>query len=114
LNIGLLSSVIKVAGMPNSSSKRLRKSHPIVAAVVPPVVAAVVQPVAKRLARIEALLFEMRFEQDVQARRISVLKEVVEALTERPSSRKGQRPESQNRPAQPANGARLAEPAASH
>lgn len=53
--------------MSKLNTKRLRKSHPLVAAVVPPVVAAVVQPVAKRLARIEALLIEMRFEQDVQA-----------------------------------------------
>lgn len=33
---------------------------------VAPNVAAVVQPVAKRLSRMEALLIEMRYEQDVQ------------------------------------------------
>jgi len=99
--------------MPKPNTKRLRKSDPIVAAVVPPVVAAVVQPVAKRLARIEALLIEMRFEQDVQAKRINVLKELCDARTEGPFSKR-ERPGSQNRPAQPTNGNGLAEPAAAH
>lgn len=35
--------------------------------------AAVVQPVAKRLSRIEALLIEIRHEQDVQLRRVAKL-----------------------------------------
>ena len=35
--------------------------------------AAVVQPVAKRLSRMEALVIEMRHEQDVQLKRISAL-----------------------------------------
>jgi hypothetical protein len=48
---------------------------------VQPIVAAVVQPVAKRLARIEALLLEMRHEQDVQLKRIKALTERVDALT---------------------------------
>jgi hypothetical protein len=49
---------------------------------VPPIVAAVVQPVAKRLSRIEALLFEMRHEQDVKLRRIVALEAKIVALTE--------------------------------
>jgi hypothetical protein len=81
---------------------------PLVAAVVPPVVAAVVQPVAKRLSRIEDLLIEMRFEQDLQAKRITALKEKLEAFTERRVSRR-ERPDNQNRPAQPANGTGLAQ-----
>jgi hypothetical protein len=50
---------------------------------VRPVVAAVVQPVAKRLARIEALLIEMRYEQDVQLRRAAALEVQLDTLTER-------------------------------
>jgi hypothetical protein len=49
---------------------------------IPPIVAAVVQPVAKRLARMEALLIEMRHEQDVKLKRISALQEQVATLTE--------------------------------
>jgi hypothetical protein len=58
--------------MPNA--RRRRK--------VPPIVAAVVQPVARRLSRIEGLLIEMRHEQDVHLRRITVLQEQVDTLTE--------------------------------
>ena len=102
--------------MPNTHTKRRRKSHPIVAAVIPPLVAAVVppvvakvvQPVAKRLSRIEALLIEMRCEQDLQAKRVNALKEKLEALTERRASKR-QRPANQNRPTQPAKGAGLAQ-----
>jgi hypothetical protein len=50
---------------------------------VPPIVVAVVQPVTRRLSRIEALLIEMRNEQDVQLRRISSLQVQLDALTER-------------------------------
>jgi hypothetical protein len=56
-------------------SKKARRS-------VPPVVAAVVQPVAKRLSRIEALLIEMRYEQDVQLKRFNALLVRLDALTE--------------------------------
>jgi hypothetical protein len=65
--------------MPKASIQRRRTLQPIVAAVVP----AVVQPVAKRLARIEALLIEMRFEHDIQTKRINALKTQLDALTER-------------------------------
>ena len=47
-----------------------------------PIVAAVVQPVAKRLARMEALLIEMRYEQDVKLKRLNALQEQVDTLTE--------------------------------
>lgn len=101
--------------MPKTHTERPRRTPPfvaavvppLVAAVVPPVVAAVVQPVAKRLARIEALLLEMRFEQDLQAKRISTLKEKLQDLTEKRISKR-ERPGSQHRPAQPANGNGLA------
>lgn len=49
---------------------------------VKPLVAAVVQPVAKRLARIEGLLVEMRYEQDVKLKRIAKLQAQLDALTE--------------------------------
>ena len=44
--------------------------------------AAVVQPVSKRLSRMEALLIEMRYEQDVQLRRITSLQAQLDTLTE--------------------------------
>ena len=50
--------------------------------VFQPIVAAVVQPVARRLARMEALLLEMRYEQDVQLKRSSALQEQLDTLTE--------------------------------
>jgi len=107
---------ITLAGMRTPNTKRRRRSHPLVAAVVPalvdavvpPVVASVVQPVAKRLARIEALLIEMRFELDRQAKRVSALKEKLDGLTERRVSKR-ERPGNQNRRAQPANGTGLAQ-----
>jgi hypothetical protein len=83
LNIRGAFSASKVPGMPKANLQRRRTLQPIVAAVVPPVVAAVVQPVAKRLARIEALLIEMRFEHDIQTKRINALKTQLDALTER-------------------------------
>jgi len=86
--------------------KRRQRSQAIVAAVVPPVVAAVVQPVAKRLARMEALLLEMRFEQDVQAKRVNALKTQLELLTERRRSKRQLPPHDEKSLAQrPANGA---------
>jgi predicted nucleic acid-binding Zn-ribbon protein len=60
--------------MPTQKSDRRRR--------VPPVVAAVVQPVAKRLARMEALLKEMRHEQDVKLKRITAVQRQLEILTE--------------------------------
>jgi hypothetical protein len=49
---------------------------------VPPIVAAVVRPVARRLARMEALLLELRFEQDIQIKRLTKLHTLVDILTE--------------------------------
>jgi hypothetical protein len=49
---------------------------------VRPIVAAVVQPVAKRLSRMEALLIEMRYEQDIQLRRSAALQDQLDTLTE--------------------------------
>ena len=48
----------------------------------PPLVAAVVKPVATRLSRMEALLIEMRHEQDVQLKRVTSLEAKLDALTE--------------------------------
>ena len=49
---------------------------------VPPLVIAVVRPVATRLSRMEALLIEMRHEQDVQLKRMTTLQSRVDALTD--------------------------------
>ena len=49
---------------------------------LPPIVAAVVVPVAKRLARMEALLLEMRHEQDVKLKKLNELEVQLETLTE--------------------------------
>jgi hypothetical protein len=54
-------------------------------------VAAVVQPVAKRLSRMEALLIEMRYEQDVQLRRAAALQAQLDTLTELVSHRANHR-----------------------
>jgi hypothetical protein len=45
-------------------------------------VVAVVRPVATRLSRMEALLIEMRHEQDVQLKRMTTLQSRVDALTD--------------------------------
>lgn len=49
---------------------------------ISPIVSAVVIPVAKRLSRIEALLTEMRFEQDVQLKRVARMGVRLDSLTE--------------------------------
>src|ERR1700692_2133982 len=49
---------------------------------VPPIVAAVVRPVSTRLSRMEALLIEMRAEQDVKLKKINKLQQQFEELTE--------------------------------
>jgi hypothetical protein len=82
---------------------------------VQPIVAAVVQPVAKRLSRMEALLIEMRYEQDVQLRRVAALQKQLDTLTELVAQRANHRranlrtersrtpePDSLNPPAAPA------------
>lgn len=51
-------------------------------AKLPPIVAAVVMPVAKRLSRMEALLIEMRHEQDVKLRKLTELQVQLETLAE--------------------------------
>jgi hypothetical protein len=59
-----------------------------------PFVAAVVQPVARRLARLEALLLEVRFEQDVQLKRVAALQLKIDMLAddvEETRARKSQR-----------------------
>ena len=68
--------------MTRAKTDRRRTVPPLVAAVVPPIVAAVVQPVAKRLSRMEALLIEMRHEQDVQLKRATALQVQLDALSE--------------------------------
>jgi hypothetical protein len=56
-----------------------------------PIVAAVVQPVARRLSRIEALLIEMRYEQDVQLRRATALQAQLDTLGDLVSQRASHR-----------------------
>lgn len=48
----------------------------------PPLVPAAVKPVATRLSRMEALLIEMRHEQDVQLKRLTALQRRVDALAD--------------------------------
>jgi hypothetical protein len=59
--------------MPKANAKRRL--------TIPPIVAAVVQLVAKRLSRIEALLIEMRHEQDRQLKRVAALRAQLDRLT---------------------------------
>ena len=47
-----------------------------------PMVVAVLNPLARRLSRMEALLIEMRHEQDVQLRRVTSLQSQLDILTE--------------------------------
>ena len=47
-----------------------------------PVVAAFLQPVTKRLARMEALLIEMRHEQDVKFKRLAALQAQIDGVAE--------------------------------
>ena len=61
--------------MPKENASRRRR--------VPPIVAAVVQPVAKRLSRMEALLVEIRHEQDVQLKRVAALHARLDTVSER-------------------------------
>jgi hypothetical protein len=49
---------------------------------VPLIVAAVVRPVSTRLSRMEALLIEMRSEQDVKLKKINKLQQQFDELTE--------------------------------
>jgi hypothetical protein len=49
---------------------------------VAPIVVAVLNPVARRLSRIEALLIEMRHEQDVQLKRVTSLQALLDRLAE--------------------------------
>jgi hypothetical protein len=56
-----------------------------------PIVAAVVQPVAKRLSRMEALLIEMRYEQDIQLKRSTALQDRLDTLTELVAQRSNRR-----------------------
>ena len=96
-----------MVGMLKPNTKRRQKPQAVVAAVALPVVAAVVQPVAKRLARIEALLLEMRFEQDVLGKRLNAIKGQLEVLSERRVSKDHRPRHGERRRARPANTAAL-------
>jgi hypothetical protein len=63
---------------------------------VQPDAAGAVQPVARRLFRIEALLIEMRYEQDVQLKRITALQAQLDTLDEH-VSRNSRLPETRTR-----------------
>jgi len=60
--------------MPTRKIARRRK--------VLPVVAAVMQPVTKRLSRIEDLLTEIRYEQDVKHKKIAAIQVQLDELAE--------------------------------
>lgn len=66
----------------NVTSGRVKPSSTVRRLALPPLVVAVVQPVAKRLGRMEALLIEMRHEQDVQLKRVSALQTQLETVAE--------------------------------
>ena len=84
---------IELSSGPVRYSARMPRKIPARRRKLPPIVAAVVQPVAKRLLRIEALLIEMRHEQDFQLKRASDLQIQVETLTEYVKTvRPGRRP----------------------
>lgn len=74
--------------MPKKNPGRRRRVSPILAAVV--------VPVTKRLSRIEALLIEVRHEQDVQLKRVTALRTdldtVVEHVTVDRATRRHSRP----------------------
>jgi hypothetical protein len=89
------------------NTKRRQTPQAVVAAVALPVVAAVVQPVAKRLARIEALLLEMRFEQDVLGKRLNAIKGQLEVLSERRVPKRQRPRHDEKSRARPANTAAL-------
>jgi hypothetical protein len=72
--------------MPRENTDRRRRVQPIVSAVV--------QPVTRRLSRMEALLIEMRYEQDVQLKRVTALQAQLDTLTEH-VSQSNQRPRNQ-------------------
>jgi hypothetical protein len=54
-----------------------KKTAPV---TLPPVIAAVVRPVTTRLSRMEGLLIEMRYEQDVRLKKINKLQQQVDEL----------------------------------
>jgi hypothetical protein len=60
--------------MPKKNARQRRR--------VPPIVAAVVRPVAARLARMEAILIEMRHEEDIRLKRINAIQTQLDTLTE--------------------------------
>jgi hypothetical protein len=60
----------------------MSKATPARRRKVSPIAAAALAPVLKRLARMEALLIEVRHEQDVKLKRIKAIHLEVETLTE--------------------------------
>ena len=60
--------------MPTRKIARRRKALPVVAAVM--------QPVTKRLSRIEDLLTEIRYEQDVKHKKIAAIQVQLDELAE--------------------------------
>lgn len=66
--------------MPPKAAARRRTVRTVAVPVVLPILAKVVRPVATRLSRMEALLIEMRFEQDVQLKRMAALQVQIESV----------------------------------
>ena len=65
--------------MPTKATARRRTTRAVAVPIVLPILAKVVRPVATRLSRMEALLVEMRYEQDVQLKRITALQVQIES-----------------------------------
>jgi hypothetical protein len=70
------------------TAKRLRATPP---PLVVDAVDVVVRRVGTRLSRMEALLLEMRAEQDVKLKKINKLQQLVEELTEAQRGKHGRR-----------------------
>lgn len=66
--------------MPPKAAARRRTARVVAVPIVLPILAKVVRPVATRLSRMEALLIEMRYEQDVQLKRITALQVQIESV----------------------------------
>lgn len=66
--------------MPPKAVSRRQTARPVAVPVVLPTLAKVVRTVSSRLSRMEALLIEMRYEQDVQLKRIAALHVQIESV----------------------------------
>jgi hypothetical protein len=66
--------------VPEQKCAVMPKKKKTVRVPIPPIIAAVVRPVTTRLSRMEDLLIEMRYEQDVRLKKIDKLQQQVDEL----------------------------------